>query len=247
VAAPSFLTYLDEVQRLISQAQAQAGEAIAAAADLIAAAMASQRVLFVFGPSHAGLMVQDLFYRAGGLLPIEPIMPGGLMLNERPITRTSALERLPGFAATILADVPLLAGDVLLLASVSGRNPVVTEMCRLAHSRGARVIALTNVAYSSGVAARTGEARLFELADVVIDLPGRMGDAVVALPGLEQRAGPTSTAVGTAILQGLMIEVSARLLAQGIEPPILVSANLDGGDERNQRLFDLYRSRLSYL
>ena len=244
--SPHFLTYLDAVQRLIDQAKKQSG-AVMLAADLIASTIASERVLFVFGPSHAGLMVQDLFYRAGGLLPIEPIMPAGLMLNERPITRTSALERLPGFAEVILNDIPLQSGDVLLIASVSGRNPVVTEMCRLAQNRGARVIALTNLAYSSKVSARTGEARLYELADVVIDLPGRMGDAVVALPGLEQPAGPTSTVLGCAILQGLMIEVSARLLQQGIEPPILVSGNLDGGDERNQRLFEIYRSRLSYL
>lgn len=179
--SPYYLTYLEEVQRLIEQAKEQSGAVITAAADLIASAIASERVLFVFGPSHAGLMVQDLFYRAGGLVPIEPIMPGGLMLNERPITRTSALERLPGFAEAILKDIPLQSGDVLLIASVSGRNPVITEMCRLAQNRGARVIALTNLAYSSSVSARTGDARLFELADVVIDLPGRIGDAVVAL------------------------------------------------------------------
>jgi uncharacterized phosphosugar-binding protein len=44
-----------------------------------------------------------------------------------------------------------------------------------------------------------------------------------------------------------MVEVSGRLLERGIEPPILVSANLDGSDARNQVLLDRYRDRLSYI
>jgi uncharacterized phosphosugar-binding protein len=247
MAAEFYRAYLDQIQRLLDAARAQAAGPIPKAAELIASALGAGRVLYVFGPSHAGLMVQDLFYRAGGLLPIEPILPAGLMLNERPITRTSALERLPGFAEVLLQDLALGPEDVLLLASVSGRNPVVVEMCAAAQARGARVIALTNLAYSKSVAPRSGTKRLFEAADIVIDLPGVPGDAVMALDGLEQRVGPTSTSLGSAILQGLMVEVCARLLAQGFPPPVLVSANLDGGDQANQRLFNLYRSKLSYL
>jgi uncharacterized phosphosugar-binding protein len=244
--AQHFERYLEEVQRRLCEVGDRNAGAICAAADLIAEAIAAGRVLYVFGASHAGILTQDLFYRAGGLVPIEPIMPAGLMLNERPITRTSHLERLPGFADLVLRDVPIGEGDVLLVASVSGRNAVAVELCTGAQERGARVIALTSVAYSRTVAAR-GAARLFEVADIVIDLPGVPGDAAVELDGLDQKVGPTSTPVGTAILQGLMVEVSGRLLERGIEPPVLVSANLDGSDARNQVLLDRYRDRLSYI
>ena len=247
MASKFFLAYLDKIQQLLEAAKDEARGSIDQAADWIANAIAGGRVLYVFGPSHAGLMVQDLFYRAGGLLAIEPILPAGLMLNERPVTRTSALERLPGYAGVILKDSPIGQGDVLLLASVSGRNPVVVEMCTAAQSRGARVIALTNLAYSKSVEGRAGNRRLFEVADLVIDLPGEVGDAVIALDGLKQRVGPTSTAIGSAILQGLMVEVCGRLLEKGIQPPVLVSGNLDAGDQANEKLFELYRSRLSYL
>jgi uncharacterized phosphosugar-binding protein len=173
-------------------------------------------------------------------------MPAGLMLNERPITRTSYLERLEGFAEVVLRDTPIGEGDILLVASVSGRNAVAVELATGARARGAKVIALTSVAYSRSVSAR-GAARLFEVADVVLDLPGIPGDAAIQLDGLEQRVGPTSTPVGSAILQGLMVEVSGRLLERGIEPPILVSANLDNSDARNRALLDRYRDRLSYI
>lgn len=246
MALRHFQRYVGEVQRRLQEAVDGQVDSVDAAADLIAEAMAAGRVLYVFGASHAGILTQDLFYRAGGLVPIEPIMPAGLMLNERPITRTSRLERLSGFAEVVLRDVPIGQGDVLLVVSVSGRNAVAVEMCTGAQQLGARVIALTSVTYSRSVAAR-GATRLFEVADVVIDLPGVPGDAAVELDGLEQKVGPTSTPVGTAILQGLMVEVSGRLLERGIEPPILVSANLDDSDARNRALLERYRDRLSYI
>lgn len=244
--AVHFRAYLRQVERLLEQAAGQAASAIAVAAAMIADTIAEGRVLYVFGPSHAGILAQDLFYRAGGLVPVEPILPAGLMLNERPVTRTSHLERLPGYAEVILRDLPLGAGDVLLIISVSGRNPVAVELCTGAQARGARVIALTSLAYSRNVMPR-GVARLFEVADLVIDLPGRMGDAAIALDGLEQRIGPTSTAVGSAMLHGLMVEVAGQLLQRGLEPPVLISSNLDGADATNARLFAAYRGRLSYL
>src|SRR5690242_2493098 len=100
--ARQFRAYLEEVGRLIDEAADRNAGAIDRAAGLISTAIADGRVLYAFGASHAGILVQDLFYRAGGLVPVEPILPAGLMLNERPITRTSALERLPGFAEVIL-------------------------------------------------------------------------------------------------------------------------------------------------
>ena len=108
------------------------------------------------------------------------------------------------------------------------------------------MIALTSLAYSQSVAGR-GSARLFEVADIVLDLPGVPGDAAIELDGLEQKVGPTSTAVGSTILQGLMVEVSSKLLERGVQPPIFVSGNLDGSDARNQELMSRYRGKLSHV
>lgn len=242
----AYADYLVQVGMFLKQAEGQQAH-LQQIARLLAARIQQGRVIHVFGPSHAGLMVQDLFYRAGGLVPIEPLLAAGLMLNERPITRTTALEQTSGVAKVLLRDSRLTSGDALIIASVSGRNPVVTELCTEAQMLGVTVIALTCLAYSEQVSARAQGSRLFELADHVIDLPGVYGDAVVALPGLNQQVGPTSTAVGSAILQGLMVQVSVELLELGVDPPIFQSANTDDGQAKNERWLDHYRARLSYL
>ena len=220
--------------------------AISAAAELIADRILDDRVIYAFGASHAGLLIQDQFYRAGGLVPIQPILPSRLMLNVVPVTSTSTLEQTRGVADEIMEDVAIGAGDLLLIVSVSGRNPVPVEMCTIAQQRGATVIALTNTAYSSSVSGR-GVPRLFEVADVVIDLPGVTGDATVSLGAGLPPVGPTSSAVGAAILHGLMVETATLLVARGSTPPVFASANLDDSSAWNARVINLYRDRLDYL
>lgn len=243
----AYLRYLDVVnEQLRAARRAAVTLAIASSAALIARKILDGGVLYAFGASHAGLLIQDQFYRAGGLVPIQPILPPQLMLNTVPVTLTSELEQTPGFAETVMRDIRLDPGDLLLIASVSGRNPVAVEMCRIAQKRGATVIALTSITYSSAVSGRHGP-RLFEIADIVIDLPGEIGDAAIELATGIPRVGPTSSAVGAAILHGLMVQVSALVLESGETPPVFASANMDDSAAWNDQLIRSYRHRLSYL
>lgn len=243
----AYCRYLDVVEDHLHAARSEAViHSVTLAAELIARKITAGGIVYAFGASHAGLLIQDQFYRAGGLVPIQPILPAQLMLNTEPVTLTSELEQTPGFAEIVLKNISFAQGDLLLIASVSGRNPVAVEMCQIAQLQGATVIALTNVTYSSAVAGRHGD-RLFEVADIVIDLPGVVGDAAIGLlPGMPN-VGPTSSAVGAAILHGLMVQVSAQLIAQGQNPPVFASANMDNSAAWNDRLIDNYRDQLTYL
>ena len=82
----------------------------------------------ITGCSHAGILAEEVFYRTGGLAVINPIFFPGFMLNTRPITMTSALERVPGLGKTILTQNHVGEGDLLIIHSVSGRNNVPVEM-----------------------------------------------------------------------------------------------------------------------
>ncbi|GAK13213.1 hypothetical protein JCM19039_3042 [Geomicrobium sp. JCM 19039] len=92
------------------------------------------RSLFLFGASHAGIVTEDAFYRAGGLALFNPLFSPALMLNVEPITLTSKLERLEGYGQIILESKPVKAGDVVFIHSVSGRNlPQLTWLSKLGH------------------------------------------------------------------------------------------------------------------
>lgn len=242
------MEYLDQVIRLLQEVRETQAEAVEQAAQKIAAAIQNQHLLYVFGPSHAGMLAQELFYRAGGLVPVNPILPPGLVTDVRPVTLTSRLERLPGLGTQIAAETPMEAGDVLIVHSVSGRNAAAVEVAQAARERGVFVIALTSLQYSRSVQPRkAGMPRLFEVADLVLDNRAPVGDALVTVAGMEQKVGPCSTITGAAILNSIVVRVATLLLERTGDAPVFMSANLDGGDEHNQRWLEFYHGRLTYL
>jgi len=242
------MDYLDQIIALLNEVRRTQQEVIEKAAQVIAQAIQNDHLVYVFGASHAGILAQELFYRAGGLVPVNPILPPGLTTDVRPVTLTTRLERLEGFGKGIIAETPIQAGDVLIVHSVSGRNAVSVEAAQAGQARGAFVIALTSLAYSRSVQPRQpGMSRLFEVADLVLDDCAPVGDALVALPGMQQRVGPASTVTGAAILNAVVVRAAALILAQSGDAPVFVSANLDEGEAHNQKWLDHYRGRLTYL
>lgn len=247
MSATGYRRYLRAVREQLDALERPAAEdSIAVIARLCAQRIADGRVLYAFGASHAGLLVQDQFYRAGGLVPIQPLLPRELMLDVKPVTSTTVLEQQAGVARRILDESTLGRGDLLLIVSVSGRNAVPVEMCLEAQARGATVVAVTNVAYSLSVSGR-GVPRLLEVADHVVDLVGPPGDAVVDLAAGLPAVGPSSSVVGAAILHGLAVEISTLLLEQDMKPPVFASANMDDTEAWNSALVERYRDRVDYL
>ncbi|HEY8198789.1 MAG TPA: sugar isomerase domain-containing protein, partial [Candidatus Limnocylindrales bacterium] len=121
--------YLDVVGRLVERLITEEWPNIRAAAELVADALARGRFVHVFGTGHSHMLAEELFYRAGGLVRVSPILFEGLMLHASAPLSTS-LERLPGLADALLRDHPVDAGDVLIIASNSGGNAVTSEMAQ---------------------------------------------------------------------------------------------------------------------
>jgi len=240
--------YLDEVIDLLRRVRETQSENIEVAAQHVADAIESDHLIYVFGATHAGIIAQELFYRAGGLVPVCPILPPGLTTDVRPAPLSSRLERLPGLGAQIAAELPIEAGDVMLVHSVSGRNAASVEVALAAKERGAYLIALTSLTYSQSVQPRQpGMPRLFEAADLVLDNQAPVGDALMSVPGMAQKVGPCSTVAGAAIVNAIVVRAAELLQERTGDPPVFMSANLDGGDETNRRWLDHYRGRLTYL
>ena len=117
-----------------------------------------------------------------------------------------------------------------------------------AQKRGVFVACITNLDYSKSVTSRHPSGKhLYEVSDVVIDNCGVSGDAAIAIPNLAERVGPTSTVVGAAILNALVVDVIETLVEAGEIPPIFMSANLDGGDAHNKTMMEEYKDNIFYM
>ncbi|MCL2574028.1 MAG: SIS domain-containing protein [Defluviitaleaceae bacterium] len=240
--------YHEEIQRIQKNVMEQEIGKIEEVGGLFAKTVQEGGAIFVFGASHAGIIAEEMFYRTGGLAVINPLFSPTLMLNTRPATLTSQMERLLGFGATLLDTSPAKKGDVLLLHSVSGRNAVSIDMAIRAKELGMHVVAITNLTYSKQVTSRHPSGKnLYQLADIVIDNHGDFEDSSVKLDNIAQGIGPTSSVVGCMIANLIVIATAAGLVELGMAPPIFHSANVDGGDSYNAKLFEQYKDRIHYM
>ena len=241
--------YLETAIALLTRIKDEELGPLEQAAKMMADAIEQGHCLFAFGCTHSSLPIQDLVYRAGGLMLMNPIFgPGITALDIKPTTISSAMEQMQGYAKVILDNSRIKAGDVLILVSVSGRNSVPVEMAQLAHERGIRVIGVTSREYSEGVTSRHPSGKkMHDFADIILDNKAPKGDAVLESKGVPEKFTPVSGVTSNALLHALVAATIEELLDRGIVPPIFVAANVDGGAEHNARLLAQYRDRIFFI
>lgn len=236
--------YFEAIHQLLKKLEENQIKKIYEAAELVFNVIKNDGIIHVFGTGHSHMLAEEPFYRAGGLVPINPILETSLMLHEGAL-KSSQMERLEGYAEILAEHHKICSKDMIIISSNSGRNAVPVEMGLAARKRGLKVVAITSLAHSQKVKSRHSSGkRLFEVADIVIDNCGIPGDAILEVQGLAQRIAATSTVTGVVIINTIIAEAIERLLMEGITPPIFQSANSDGGEQLAQRLVQNMNGRI---
>ncbi len=228
--------YINNIKKIVAKIETEGMEAIEKAAAVLSETLISGNKIFLFGTGHSHMLAEELFYRAGGLVNICPILVDELMLHISASGSTLA-ERREGMAENIFNDYKMGENDTVVIISNSGRNGVIVDMALLCKARGLNTIAMTNLEHSfSSVSRHKSGKRLCEIADTVLDNFGCAGDASVEIPSVEGKICPTSTVVGALILNACVARCVELCTEKGFIPQHFASSNTDGGDEINNRL-----------
>ncbi len=242
----AFIAYYENLKNILDEAFLSQKDAIETAAKAIATSMSKGGMIYAFGTGHAHMLSLEIFYRAGGPVKVYPILDEKLMLHVS-ASESTQWERTEGLGPELLTQYPVKSGDVLLLFSNSGRNAAPVEMALKARELGLTTICITNIRHSSSSTSRNKTGlRLFEAVDIVIDNAGVIGDACLDTPS-GRKIGPTSTAVGAALLQGLCCRAEEIARENGYAPEFYASSNIDGGDQINQAFIDKYKGSIKCL
>lgn len=225
---------------------------IDAAASLMTDAIAEDRLIHVYGGGgHTTLPVGEMFFRAGGLANIDPVMEPALSVFNQAL-KYLELERTVNFGASIVRYYQLRPGDVMIIFHNIGINPATIDAADEAKKEGAKIIAVSSSHWQNEIPEdhfirHPSKKDLFDFADVCIDDFNPVGDAAVTIPGFETPIAPISNIVDFYIAHLLEIKTVAECVRRGIKPPVWSSANVSGGDEKNAALIEKYRPRVKML
>ena len=240
-------TYLDKIYAMMERIEQEEQKNMDAAAEAAYHSIRNGGLVHVFSTGHSHMIVEEMFYRSGGLVPINPILSDELMLHTGAITSTQ-MERKPGKAKEVLNRANLQKGDTIIISSNSGINAVPVEAALYAKELGLTVVCVTACQISKQLTPRSESGkRLCEVGDIVIDNHAPFGDGVFMIPGTEQVTGGASTFGSLFIAQRIVLKIENLFLKDGEMPPILRSANIPGGDEYNKTAVANYQKRIPAL
>lgn len=214
---------------------------ISQAGALVHESLAAGGVLHTFGSGHSQLVAKDIVGRSGAFIATNEI-----------IDRTEDMaEQIEGYGTRLLEyydnQYQLLPGEVVVIVSNSGVNPLPIEIALGAKKRGLHAIAITNVAQSRALPSRHSSGqRLFEAASLALSTHAPAGEATVAVPGVTGKVGTIATAVGTALINAIVVAAAHTAAERGAPVPVYVSENHGhaGAAAANEQKRAQYQGRL---
>jgi len=219
---------------------------------ILADEIAKGKLVYAWGTGgHDNRSAEEFLWRAGGLAAITVILDPGLQLIHG-ATKATKIERMPGYAKSVLDYYQIGKDDTLLLVNSYGINALTIDAVHACRERATRIIAVTSFEFPQSVPAdnparHPSKENLHEIADLAINSFIPAGDAVVDVPGFRFKVAGISTLVNVYILNVLVCGVVEKLVEAGIDPPVWVSANAPGGDAWNKRLLERYLGRVRHL
>jgi len=240
--------WFERCNEILESIRATQLEPIRQAAQLIAETAQSGGALQFYDTGHCS---HEPIHRAGGLCMIRRLNFDFTIETQAGPKRADQVAQrhaeMRGPTDEQLAEIGvqrsgLAPGDVIIVNSVSGKAPLPSEVALAAQRLGAKVVGITNITYSRSVQSQHSSGkRLCEVADVVIDNCGVVGDAVLNMEGVDTGVAPTSGVAFCYIMWAIVAESVAQMRALGLHPHVYRSINLPDGEEFNARAEAAYR------
>lgn len=234
-------SYLACAVEILRQVEATQSAAIAVAATWIADAIEAGGFAHFFGAGHSHMALEEAFPRNGGLVGLHPLSELALsyytpVLGNSGIYQMRFFQSVAGLGEIIWKNYHFKPTDCFIVYTNTGVTKVALDIATFAKAEGRRVVAVTSLQHASATGTdHAGGKRLHEIADLVIDNCSVVGDAMVDIPGSEDKAGAGSSVTSIAITNALATEAALELARRGHSPMLLPSPYFEGTPEGTAR------------
>lgn len=234
-------SYLTAIRSRIEALEGQA-DSIQAAANICAETLARRGVVHVFGAGHSRMMCEEAYPRIGAIVGFHPVVELAVtyftpVVGGSGLRQALFLERIPGYGRLIFEEANARDGDAVIVFSSSGVEPIIMDFVDAAIEARCTVIGVTSDEYSAKASdERQGARRLADVADVVVFNMVPVGDALVEVPGLDERVGASASVLNLAVMDAITAGTASALVERGVQPLVFSSPHLVGQKRSQARL-----------
>lgn len=242
--------YYHCITGLVSKIHDTQLENIQRAGEVMAAAIARGRRVYLYGSGHSVIPVLDIFPRYGSFVGFFPLYDPRLMwfnvVGPGGARELLWLERREGYAEVFLQSYDLEPGDVMLVFSHGGLNAAPVEAALYARSKGLTVITVSSLENArEAQATHSSGKKLSDAADIPIDNCVAPEDSQVDV-GRPEKVAAGSTMAAVFVAMSLVAETGARLASRGFDMKTFVSPNVPGIEkDHNQKIFEHFSRALA--
>ena len=248
--------WLKNAHDVMNTIEATQMENVRKAATIMADTIEKGRWVHTWGCGHATIPCEEMYPRIGGIVGCHPLCELPLtfftqIIGQMGIHQFLYLERLEGYAQTVMKNYDFSSDDCIWIFSHTGINAVNIDMANEAHKRGMKVIVYGSAGNTGDKPGRHSSGKnLFQLADVVVDTCVPLQDASVTTRKQFDKIGPLSTLGSVTLVWMTICTVVEILEERGVKIFINPSHNVPGDTTAQQRLdeaIDEYKRRLKLL
>jgi uncharacterized phosphosugar-binding protein len=235
--------YTEAIISLLTTFAETQDEVLDEVAHRCAETLQNRGLIHLFGSGHSVIPTLEAFPRYGSFVGLYPLNDPRLMwhnvLGPGGVRELLWLERTENYIDKFLDHEPLVAGDVLVVYSHSGKNAAGIDAALYAKERGLYVVAVTAKANMETPGNHSSGQRLPDVADAVIDTGVPVEDAVVWVEGWDRPLGGSSTVIASIVSHEIITRTGAVLADAGVTIPTFVSPTVAGASvESNGEVFD---------
>jgi uncharacterized phosphosugar-binding protein len=224
--------YTHAVISLLEKLADTQDEVLDLVAQKCAETLSNKGLIHLFGSGHSVIPTLEAFPRYGSFVGLYPLNDPRLMwhnvLGPGGVRELLWLERTENYIDKFLEHEPLVAGDVIVIYSHSGKNAAGIDAALYAKQKGLFVVAVTARGNMETPGSHSSGQRLPDVADAVVDTGVPVEDAVVWLEGWNRPLGGSSTVIASIVSHEIITRTGAILAGQGVTVPTFVSPTVEG-------------------
>jgi len=244
--------YADEILHRIHLILKNSEKQLLLASKCLSERIVDGRLIYAIGTgAHSYMAVEELFYRAGGLANIYPLLDTHHCLSAG-LENSLKIERDNDYGPQLIKEHNIGKEDVVIVYNTYGVNSLTISVAQSIRNVEGLIIAITSPSISKSIplnhpSRHISGKNLCDISDITIDIFTPPGDAVLEFEKFPVKVSSISTILMSFTINWLIAETVNEILCKDRIPDVWKSNYLTDAEKHNDPIIEKYKNKIRFM